>query len=65
MGSTTSVLTGQICPYIDVADPRCAGHLNLGHIRDAFDLCVCDFEHCPVYRQLKNERIARSGRGKP
>ena len=50
------VLDGQICPYIDYADARCAKYLSLSHIQDAFEVCICTYSHCPVYSQLKHER---------
>lgn len=56
MATDRSAFSGQICPHIDSADSRCSEHLSLNHIQDAFELCACNFEHCPVYERRKHER---------
>jgi len=57
-----STLVGTICPFIDASDSRCESKLSLDHLRDAFDLCICNYHHCPIYRQIQNERHAESTR---
>lgn len=54
------VLGGGICPHIDRDDGRCESRLSLVHLRDAFDLCICNYHHCPVYRQIKHEQFAHA-----
>lgn len=43
------------CPHIDRNDPRCASRLTLGHLDQAFDLCVGAFNRCPIFTRLRNE----------
>ena len=43
------------CPFLEDADPRCAARFNLGHMAQAFDLCLGRFDACAVYHQLRTE----------
>ncbi len=59
MSKRPDMTTGTICPYIDHADIRCESRLSLDHLKDAFDLCICNYRHCPVFRQLNHEQSSR------
>jgi len=43
----------QICPFIELPDPRCARRLSLGRLCEAFKLCVNCPTACPVYHELR------------
>ena len=40
------------CPFIDTDRPECSERLNMGHINDAFGLCVSKYFLCPLYLDL-------------
>jgi len=59
MSRSLHPIAGNVCPLIDIADIRCESRLSLGHLKDAFDLCLCNYHGCPVYRQMKYEQFSR------
>ena len=40
------------CPFIDADRPECSERLNMGHINEAFGLCVSKYFLCPLYLEL-------------
>ena len=54
MTRTTRKLDGS-CPYINLDDSRCAKHFTLGHLTQAFHVCLDGYAACPTYQQLRAE----------
>ena len=55
----------KVCPYLEQADARCAGHLTVENIFQAFADCVEQPGACSVYRELaaddnKREQVGTS-----
>ena len=46
-----------ICPFLEQADPRCASHLSLTRLSDAFTYCVGRYQSCPVYLYLSRNWV--------
>ncbi len=44
-----------ICPFLEKADIRCAGHLTLQNLMQAFTDCAHHYEACPIFCQLMEE----------
>lgn len=42
-----------VCPYLDNRDERCASHLTMLNIHEAFRLCVDNHECCSNYHQIR------------
>lgn len=38
-----------MCPFLELADSRCAANQSLHHLDDALRLCADRYEECPVY----------------
>lgn len=53
------------CPFLNRADPRCAGHFSLDRLGVAFDHCFGTYKTCTHYRQLLLERRTRRGELQP
>lgn len=49
------------CPFLNRSDARCATHLSLGGLTDAFDHCFDRYPTCGAYRELLAERRTRRG----
>jgi hypothetical protein len=47
-----------LCPYMDRHDGRCAGHLTLTNLREAFRLCAGDHEACSNYHRIHRAELA-------
>lgn len=45
-----------MCPFVDKAESRCAGHWTLQNVGRAFQHCADNYEDCPVYLNLIHER---------
>ncbi len=43
------------CPFINDDAPACASRFTLGHLDEAFDLCLDRYQACPTYYRLLNE----------
>jgi hypothetical protein len=42
-----------VCPFVDLADPRCAARLTMANLVSAFAYCADRYTDCPVYsRQI-------------
>jgi len=41
-----------VCPFVDRDDPRCAAHLTLRNLPEAFAHCADRYTTCPVYQEL-------------
>lgn len=48
-------LVESVCPYLDRDDPRCAAHLRLGRLGQAFDLCLSRPAACATHQQIRRE----------
>lgn len=48
-----------ICPYLDLADGRCASRLTINTLAEAFRYCFGDPTRCPVYAMLHLEQGAQ------
>ncbi len=44
-----------MCPFLEKADIRCAGHLTLQNLMQAFADCAHYYQACPVFCQLMDE----------
>lgn len=42
----------QVCPYLDLADDRCAGRFTMRKLGEAFRYCIGSPRDCPIYAQL-------------
>ena len=40
------------CPFINLDDPRCAGHFSLSRVDEAFEICLNKHKGCAVFHQL-------------
>ena len=40
------------CPFINLDDPRCAGHFSLSRVDEAFETCLNKHKSCPTFHQL-------------
>jgi hypothetical protein len=49
------------CPFLNRADPRCAGHFSLDRLGVAFDHCFGKYKTCASYQELLLERRSRRG----
>lgn len=49
-----------VCPYMEREDARCVRYLTLQQIGEAFDRCVCHYEACGIFRQIRTEQRAPS-----
>lgn len=45
-----------MCPFADRAESKCAAHWTLANVGQAFEHCADNYEHCPVYLNLIDER---------
>ena len=43
------------CPFVENDDSRCASHFTLGHLNEAFDICMNGHLGCPTYYRLLRE----------
>ncbi len=41
-----------ICPFLDLADDRCAEKLTMKSLDEAYRFCFGQPEECPVYAEL-------------
>lgn len=41
-----------MCPFLDMADSRCAARQSLHNLDDALGLCADRFQVCPVYQDM-------------
>ena len=41
-----------MCPFVDKSDVRCAAHMTLRNVLQAFQHCADRYGECPVYAQL-------------
>jgi hypothetical protein len=56
------------CPFIDLDDDGCAPQLTLGHLSQAFGLCLSRYRSCATYYKLSHQqpqRILLTAHGKP
>lgn len=53
VGGPGSQENGIVCPHLEKSDPRCAAHLNLRNIMQAFSHCAGRHRACPVYQKLR------------
>lgn len=44
-----------MCPLLERADIRCAEHLTLQNLMQAFADCAHHYQACPVFQQLMDE----------
>jgi hypothetical protein len=52
---------GRHCPFLNRSDPRCAEHLSLHGLGQAFDHCFGRYSQCAVYFELLvRRRIAHA-----
>ncbi len=42
-----------MCPYLEKSDSRCATHLNMRNIVQAYAHCAGCYQNCSVYRELQ------------
>ena len=47
--------TPQTCPYLDLADVRCASRLTMKSLAEAYRLCFGSPQTCPVHQRLAGE----------
>ena len=46
-----------MCPFVNKTDVRCAAHLTLKNLNQAFAHCADLYRACPAYKELiTNER---------
>lgn len=55
MVSQRSARESVACPFIDEADPRCAGRFSLSRLGEAFGICLNKHRCCSIYSQLRRE----------
>ena len=41
-----------MCPFVDKSDDRCAAHMTLRNVLQAFLHCADRYSDCPVYSQM-------------
>ena len=41
-----------MCPFVEESDARCAAHLNMQNLFQAFTHCADHYEACPIYQEL-------------
>lgn len=41
-----------MCPFLENADARCAGHLTLDRLSAALEHCADRYQQCPAYREI-------------
>lgn len=46
-----------MCPFLDQGDPRCAAHLTMQNLANAFEHCADHFASCPVFQDMLVDRI--------
>ena len=52
----TPRIVESVCPYLNRDDPRCAAHLRLGRLGQAFDLCLSRPGACAIHQQIRRDR---------
>ena len=50
---------GQHCPFLNRSEPRCSENLSLEDLRHAFSHCFGEYQECPAYAVLLDERETR------
>ncbi len=48
-----------MCPFVNQTDARCAEHLTLRNLSQAFGHCAGRFAECLVFRQLSADAARR------
>jgi len=54
---------GEHCPFLNRSDHRCAEHFNLDQLDFALEHCFDQYQTCPIYFELLNERLERRYEG--
>ncbi len=49
-----------MCPYVEDADARCGRYLTLENVTQALTRCACDYQQCPVYREIQIDAHGRT-----
>jgi hypothetical protein len=51
------------CPFLNRSDYRCSNHFSLDKLNRAFDHCFGEYQACPTYLEMLNERQSRQPEG--
>ena len=44
-----------MCPFVEATDRRCGRYLTLDALAHALEHCACDYQQCPVYREIQRD----------
>lgn len=47
-----------MCPFVENGERRCAAHMTLRNVAQAYGHCAGNYHDCPVYQQLTEELLA-------
>jgi hypothetical protein len=48
------------CPFLNRSDYRCSNHFSLDKLDAAFDHCFGEYQACPTYLEMLDERRSRN-----